>query len=265
MNWKQIGVVRRALVSFLWIGGLTIWGGTNLFSQTPPTETRSGCLTTDGRAGSFVLIDEVTGQRLVVTGTNLNQYAPPGGSRVNATGSMVRPGIFQITNVQQTRDTCGPIGFSLAALKDEIGRATFGFRVGMGIDPELVTLGGQAQLGPVFQSVWFRPTAEFGFGEVTKVFSLNGDFLYYLPYAGQGPDLQNRWNTYAGAGPAFTILQRDFDGFPNQQIDVDGDWDSEVGINFVFGVVQTSGLFVELRASAYNTPAVRFYVGYTFR
>jgi hypothetical protein len=264
MNWN-IGLLKKAVVGFLWIGGLTLCGGTNLFSQTPATETRSGCLTSGGRTDQFLLIDEVTGQRLVVTGTNLNQYASGGGSRVNATGTMVRPGIFQITNVQQTRDFCGPIGFSLAALRDEIGRATVGIRVGMGIDPEIITVGAQAQLGPVFQSVWFRPTTEFGFGEVTKVYSLNGDFVYYLPYGGQGADLQNRWNTYAGAGPAFTILRRDFGGFPDQPLELDDDWDSEFGVNFLFGVVQSSGLFIELRASAYNTPAVRFYVGYTFR
>jgi hypothetical protein len=134
------------------------------------------------------------------------------------------------------------------------------------LDPELVVIGAQAQIGPVFREIWFRPTAEFAFGEVTKIFSLNADLAYYLPFAGVGRDSRNRWNVYVGGGPAFTIAQRNFEGFPNQPVeDVEDDWESEVGVNLIFGAIQSNGLFAELRAGAYNSPAVRLYIGYVFR
>jgi hypothetical protein len=134
------------------------------------------------------------------------------------------------------------------------------------LDPELVVVGAQAQIGPVFREIWFRPTGEFAFGEVTKIFSLNADLAYYLPFSGVGKDPRNRWNVYVGGGPAFTILQRNFEGFPGQPVeDVDDDWDTEIGVNFIFGAIQSNGLFAELRAGAYNSPTVRLYIGYVFR
>ena len=119
---------------------------------------------------------------------------------------------------------------------------------------------------PIFKQIWFRPTAEFGFGEVSKIFSINADLAYYLPFAGVGKDSKSRYNVYVGGGPAYTLARRDFEGFPDQPVeDVDSDWESEVGLNLIFGVAQSSGWFAELRASAYNSPAVRLYVGYVFR
>lgn len=242
------------------------------FSQAQP-ETRSGCLMNGPSAGTFVLVDEVTGIRTPVVdpviGSNLGQYTANGGSRVTVTGTMTRQGtsdLFQINTVQQTQTACAPVGFSMTSLKQDIGRARFGVRGGVGFDPELVVVGGQAQLGPVFKGAWFRPTTEFSFGQVTKAWSINGDLVYYLPFTGIGSNQQNRWNTYIGGGPAFTLLRNDFDGFPNQDnsVQVDDDWDGDFGFNFVFGVLQTSGLFVELRASAYQTPDVRLYIGYVF-
>ena len=231
-------------------------------------ETRTGCLMTGSRSGTFVLVDELTGQRLAITGTDLDRFAADGGSKVNVTGTITRQDnvdVFQATKVEQTADDCGPIAFSVEGLKDDIGRFRVGIRGGLAIDPELVVIGAQAQLGPLVRSLWFRPTAEFGFGEVTKVFSLNGDLVYFLPFSGQGSNPQTRWNTYVGGGPLLTVLRRDFEGFPNQPADLDDDWDSEVGLNFLAGALQSNGLFLELRASAYSTPNVRLYIGFTFR
>lgn len=219
-------------------------------------------------AGTFVLVDEITGQQLTVVGTNLNRFTESGGSRVTLTGTMTRQGtsdVFQVTAAEQNRELCAPIAFSVESQKIEIGRARLGIRGGVGLDPELVMVGAQAQIGPVFKQIWFRPTAEFGFGEVSKIFSLNADLAYYLPFAGVGKSSRNRYNAYVGGGPAFTILKRDFEGFPDQPSEVESDWDSEVGLNLIFGVIESSGWFAELRASAYNAPAVRLYFGYVFR
>jgi hypothetical protein len=231
-------------------------------------EIRSGCLMMGSGVGAFVLVDEVTGMRLPVSGPDLAKYAPTGGSRVDLTGTLIRQNnmdVFMVTKVTQTRDSCGPIGYTTQGLKAEIGRARLGVRAGVAFDPELVVIGGQAQLGPVFRSIWFRPTGEFAFGEVTKVFSINADGVYYLPFFGQGPNQRTRWSTYAGAGPSWTILRRDFKGFPDNPVSFEDDWASEFGLNFFFGAVQSNGLFIELRASAYSTPDVRLYVGVVFR
>lgn len=233
----------------------------------PQSETRTGCLINGKTTGTFFLVDEVTGQQVQVTGTNLTRYTEGGGAQVILTGRLSRQGtneVFEATKVEQTRNVCAPFAFSPQSQKFELGKARIGFRGGLGLDPELVIVGAQAQLGPVLKSIWLRPTAEFGFGEVTKVFSINGDAVYYLPFSGVGRSQGSRWNTYIGGGPAFTILKRDFEGFPNEPIDVNNDWDTEVGVNFVFGVMQNNGLFIELRAAAYNTPAVRVYMGYVF-
>jgi hypothetical protein len=231
----------------------------------PAPETRSGCLIAGDSPGTFVLVDEPTGQRIRVEGTNLAPYQS--GRRANVTGTVVKQGgteIFRITKVEDVADTCGAIGFSSQALKDAVGRATIGIRGGIAADPELITFGGQAQLGPIFRNIWFRPTAEFAFGEVTKVFSLNADFAYYLPFIGRGA--RDTWTMYVGAGPSFAIVQRDFEGFPDQpEPDVEADWDGDTGLSFFVGAAQSNGLFFELKAHAYATPTVRLYIGYNFR
>jgi hypothetical protein len=52
----------------------------------------------------------------------------------------------------------------------------------MALDPELVLIGVQAQVGPLFNpNVFLRPNAEFAFGEVTALFALNMEAIYQLP------------------------------------------------------------------------------------
>jgi hypothetical protein len=238
----------------------------NGFSQAQTTE-RTGCLVPGTRAGTFELVDEVTGQRILVTGSDLGRYTASGGTRVTLTGTVTKQDnteTFQAASVRELQAACGPVGFSADSLKQSIGRARFGVRAGGSLDPELLNVGLQAQLGPIFKGTWFRPTAEYAFGEVTHIFSINADVAYYLPFTGVGTNQRNRWNTYIGGGPAFTILQRDFEGFPEQPSETKTDWDTEFGLNFMFGVIQSSGMFVELRASAYKTPTVGLFIGYVF-
>jgi hypothetical protein len=52
-------------------------------------------------------------------------------------------------------------------IKREARRWRLGVRAGAGLDPELLLFGVHSQLGPIFQrDVFFRPNAEFAFGEV---------------------------------------------------------------------------------------------------
>ena len=82
-------------------------------------------------------------------------------------------------------------------IEREVRRYQVGVRGGVTLDPELVLIGVQAQFGPLFKSgVYFRPGVDFGLGEVTAMFSLNGDVIYRLPFSSQ----QDRWSTYIGSG-----------------------------------------------------------------
>ena len=128
-------------------------------------------------------------------------------------------------------------------------------------------LGLHAQLGPILKGLWFRPSYEFGFGEVTKINSFNFDFAYYpdLTLRGKGMNQADFWNVYFGVGGAYHLSHRNFE---EEDVNIDfGDWESNGGLNIFMGMSKRSGLFVELRASAYaeTNPSIKFVVGYTFR
>jgi hypothetical protein len=177
--------------------------------------------------------------------------------------------VFRVTNVEQLSPTCEikTVQVSIESIKDAVGRATVGIRGGLGLDPELPFLGLHAQLGPIVKGLWFRPSYEFGFGEVTKINSFNFDFAYYpdLTLRGMGTDRADLWNVYFGAGGALHISHRKFE---EENVNIDfGDWESNGGLNIFMGMSKRSGLFVELRGGAYasTSPTIKFIVGYTFR
>jgi hypothetical protein len=219
-----------------------------------------------------LLREEGTGLSTTVAGSDdLEKY--PAGSKVKLTGRLVREegrDVFRVTNVEQLSPTCEiapQMELSVESIKDAVGRATLGIRGGIGLDPELIFLGAHAQLGPIFKGLFFRPSYEFGFGEVTKINSFNFDFAYYpnLTLRGRSTNRADFWNVYFGAGGALHVSHRNFE---EQEVNIDfGDWESKGGLNIFMGMSKRSGLFAELRAGAYasTTPTVKFIVGYTFR
>jgi hypothetical protein len=190
---------------------------------------------------------------------------------VKLTGRMVREqgrDVFRVTNVEQLSPSCEPtfpLHLSTEGVRDAVGRATVGIRGGVGFDPELIYLGAHAQVGPIIRNLWFRPSYEFGFGEVTKINSLNFDFAYFLPFTarGRGTDRSDFWNIYLGAGPAAHVSRRSFE---EEEVNIDfGDWDFDGGLNLFMGMSKRNGFFAELRAGAYGTPNIKLMIGYTFR
>src|SRR6188768_2251451 len=146
------------------------------------TETRTGCLTAGSSAGTFVFVQDMTGQQMSITGPGLSTLKAD--QKVTVTGVVARRGTVDVLEATKIDPIDAPrqVGFSADALKRSIGRARFGARAGLGLDPELITLGAQAEFGPVFGNIWVRPSAEFAFGEVTKIFNINLDGVYYLPF-----------------------------------------------------------------------------------
>ena len=232
---------------------------------TPPvTETKTGCLTPGSRTGTFLLVEDLSGQQLTIVSPSLQTLKVD--QKVTATGVLARRNnvdVFEATKVEALNAPC-QIGFSAEALKQSIGRARIGVRTGITLDPELITFGAQVEFGPVFRNIWIRPSTEFAFGEVTKIYSLSPEFSYYLPFIGYGPN-QTRWNTYVGTGPTFSIAKKTFKDVPGQPENI-SDWVSDVGLSLFVGMSQRNGMFVELKGEAYSeSPTVRLFIGYRFK
>ena len=238
-------------------------------------DTIVGCLARTDRPGLYSLRQRTGGPPLQVTG-DLDRFV--GNNEIRLSGSTQREGntdVFRATSAEQLGTTCpltSGVPDTMEELRESVGAANVGVRGGIGFDPELIYLGAHAQLALV-DSIWFRPSYEFGFGEVTQIQSLNLEFAYYLPFtARSGDGARNTWNTYIGAGPALHLVRQDFDieAF-DEDLDPENedlgftDWDFDTGLNFLMGVSRRNGMFVELRGGAYGSPSIKIVVGYTFR
>jgi hypothetical protein len=144
-------------------------------------------------------------------------------------------------------------------IKREAKRWRVGVRAGAAFDPELLLFGVQSQMGPAFhRGVFFRPNAEFAFGEVTDLVALNLEAVYrFTDRSSRGA-----WSPYVGAGPSLTFIHQNFEA--GRQIDF-GNFDYETGFNVLAGV-QKRSTFIELKTSLYSGPApkLRLIFGYNF-
>ena len=147
-------------------------------------------------------------------------------------------------------------------IERQVRRFRAGVRAGAGLDPEILTAGVHATLGPFFHpDVWFRPNAEFGFGEVTTLFALNFEAIYRLPVT----ERQSRWTVYVGGGPGLNFIDRDFEAAESGQRDVNfDDFDFDGSLNLLAGLESRSGMFLELKTAAFSRPHVRLLIGYSF-
>jgi hypothetical protein len=149
-------------------------------------------------------------------------------------------------------------------IKREARRWRLGVRAGAALDPELILFGVHSQLGPIFhRDVFFRPNAEFAFGEVTDLIALNLEGIYRLPVVSR----RAAWSAYVGAGPGFTFLHQNFERKAGEGRDIDfGNFDYDTGFNILTGVQFRRGTFFEVKTSLYSRPAptLRFIFGYNF-
>lgn len=149
-------------------------------------------------------------------------------------------------------------------IKRQARRWRLGVRAGAALDPELILFGVHSQIGPIFRrDVFFRPNAEFAFGEVTDLIALNLEGIYRLPVVSR----RAAWSAYIGAGPAFTFLHQNFERQAGEGRTIDfGDFDFDTGFNILTGVQFRRGTFFEVKGSVYSRPAptLRFIFGYNF-
>jgi hypothetical protein len=144
-------------------------------------------------------------------------------------------------------------------IKREAQRWRLGVRAGAAFDPELFLFGVHSQMGPIFhRDVFFRPNAEFAFGEVTDLIALNLESIYKTPRSSD-----RDWSPYAGAGPALIFIHQSFQG--GRDINF-SNFDFDVGLNILVGAQFRRGTFVEAKTSLWSRPApvFRLLFGYNF-
>jgi len=142
-----------------------------------------------------------------------------------------------------------------SAIERDVRKYHFGIQGGMTLDSEAVDIGIHAKFGPFFSSdVQFRPSVDFAYGEITKAFSLSGDFIY-VPSGSRAA----RRSFYFGGGPQFN--------FVSQSAGVDfSEFHYSTALNVILGVRMRNGVFTEMKTSLWAKPApiFRLIVGYTF-
>jgi hypothetical protein len=141
-------------------------------------------------------------------------------------------------------------------------RFRVGIRGGVTLDPELISIGAHATLGPIFsRRVLFRPNVELAYGEVTTLFAVNLEGIYRLTRTMP----RGQWSPYAGGGPMLGFSHRGFDTELDNGRSFDfGDFNFNGGVNLLVGVERPSGAFIELKTTVYSDPHMRLLFGFTF-
>jgi hypothetical protein len=149
-------------------------------------------------------------------------------------------------------------------IQREARRWRLGVQAGMALDPELAMFGVHSQMGPVFsRNVFFRPNADFEWGEITDMVALNLEGLYRFPTTVH----RGLWAPYAGAGPALNFIHQSFQAKAGEGRNISfGNFDYETGFNILVGFENRHGTFFEAKTSLYSQPAPEFrlIVGHTF-
>ena len=148
-------------------------------------------------------------------------------------------------------------------IRHEARRWRLGVRGGVTLDPELVMFGVHSQMGPIFsRNVFFRPNADFSFGEVTDMIALNLEAVYRFPTPSR-----REWATYVGAGPSLNFIHQSFQTSSGQGRQISfGNFDYETGFNILMGLQNRSNTFFEVKTSLWASPApvLRLIVGHSF-
>jgi hypothetical protein len=260
---------------------LSLLSASAISQETTPSTQRPNESTTEGTVASstrqtfvvrtadnqfylFVFNRYTSKPQLIAVGSRVRVESVPGaetGSRLATRVTTLEP-----ASKEEHADTgeAAPIPPAVRDLESNIKREArrwrLGVRAGAALDPELFMFGVHSQMGPIFHSrVFFRPNAEFAFGEVTDLIALNLEGVYKMRALSEGRD----WSPYVGAGPALTFIHQSFQHGRN--IDF-GNFDFDVGFNVLIGAQFRRGTFLEAKTSLYSRPApvFRLIFGYNF-
>jgi len=138
------------------------------------------------------------------------------------------------------------VGLASAIVSDPAyAQSSAGIRAGVSLNPDQFYFGGHIQTAPLVDRLRFRPNVEIGVGDNATLVAFNLEFAYLFPS-------RQRWHLYAGAGPALNYYV------------VSHSSDLKPGFNFLVGVEHRDGLFVEMKIGGFDSPDLKFGVGYTF-
>lgn len=199
----------------------------------------------------------------VALGSRVSVVSVPSGDSGSRLATRIEVLEKPATQQSSARDAA-PIPESVRDVEHNIQREArrwrLGVRAGAALDPELLMFGVHSQMGPIFnQNVFFRPSAEFAFGEVTDLIALNFEGIYRMRTTMHG----GKWSPYVGGGPALTFIHQNFQG--GRDIDF-GNFDFAAGLNILAGMQSRGGTFFEIKTSLWSRPApvLRLIVGYNF-
>jgi hypothetical protein len=221
--------------------------------------------TTDGRYQLFTLATGVKKPPALAVGSQVEiTSSPTDDSAVRSADEIT---ILQAPSAGAGTSQPPVVPPEVRGVERDIARAArryqVGVRAGVALDPELIMIGVNAQVGPFFSpNVFLRPNVEFAYGEVTALFAVNPEVIYRLPFNTQ----QGRRSTYVGIGPGFNFTHQNFErGTGGSRIDF-GDFSSDVALNILGGMRYRSGMFAEIKASIYASPSpvFRLIIGYNF-
>lgn len=142
-------------------------------------------------------------------------------------------------------------------IESEARRWNVGGRLGVGFSPEIFIFGVQSEIGPFFSPhLLFRPNAEFGFGELTDMFSLNLEAAYRL-----NTTWHRAWNPYVGMGPSINFIHQ---GASSGNTSF-SNFSYKTGFNVFLGA-QKRNMFAEMKTSLWSgkAPVLRLMVGLVF-
>jgi len=125
-------------------------------------------------------------------------------------------------------------------------QTTAGVRAGVSADPDQFYVGAQIEPPPLTDRIHFRPNVEVGVGHDITLVGVNFELAYVFPS-------RSDWALYTGGGPALNIT-RGANGT-----------DAGGGLNILFGGMHESGLFLEVKVGAIDSPDLKLGVGYVFK
>lgn len=225
----------------------------------------------EGQYQLFVLDRETARPQAIPLQAQVTVVYPPSSDDATPTADSVTvtapppPKVAGLTGDATPPPPDEPVPASVRQLERTIQRQSrryrLGVRGGTALDPELFLFGVHSQLGPFFsENLWARPNLELGFGELTTLVALNFEAAYRLPVLQRG----SRWNVYVGGGPGLNFSRRSFEEETDRDRFDFSDLDLDLGFNFLIGIANRQGLFMELKSTAYSIPSVRLGVGYNF-
>lgn len=212
----------------------------------------------DNRNHLFTYAANAVPQETVKPGTRVrvNGGAPNNnGTRVIESIDVIQPGA-EAANAAPAAQTAQMNKLS-KQIESEARRWHVGGKIGAGLSPELFMFGPQAQFGPFFnEHLLFRPNVEFGFGELTDMYAVNGEMAYRLSTKFHG-----QWAPYFGMGPSFNFISQSLSSEDTSF----SDFSYKTGFNIFVGAEKNKA-FVEMKTSLWSgeAPVFRVFVGYNF-